>query len=79
MNGSGSDVSDSINFIAEKYGLNKYELAICDLKVIKIPVEENVFEHCNTIRDFLGMRENVFTSNVDKKNLSEIIDNLCTI
>ena len=85
INGSKSDLSNSINFICSKYNINKYQIAdmpasdalICLCEVRYEKLSENVLKSAGAIKDLLCLKEsndNNFTVN----EIDTMIEYICT-
>jgi len=77
LNGSNSVICRNINFICEKYNLDKCFLDIVSLGVYTENDDELVKEKANTIRDYLLLRNSFHSDSEDFSNLSAIINSLC--
>ena len=75
--GSNSVMCRNINYICEKYGLNKFELEKMNISVIDhyTDVEDDAKIEC--IRHFLAFRDTFPYCSVDFNNLTDIIGHLC--
>ena len=77
IKGNGSYVSNSINYIASIYKVNKYSM--CSMNVNKHNIDiDIIIKKADAIRDFISMHEDIDTSALDKRNITSIIDFLCT-
>ena len=77
IGGSTSDVACSLNYICYKYKLNKYHLWDFRTHCIKYNSHSNSLT-AGIIRDFIKLKENNSIGVTDKRNISFIIDYLCT-
>ena len=76
LNGSGSVVANSWNYICYKYNLNRFDLSNVKrhINTIKVPSDvESVKMKAGLIRDFL-----MFNSDINDQNVLDIINQLCT-
>ena len=71
VNGSKSTSSNNLNFICEKYNINKYQLNI----PMYVCVSNGDGDH---IRDFLDYRDTLSRNTDDYENINDIITFLCT-
>ena len=64
------DVSNSVNFICQKYHVNKYNIKQISYKLCISNIEEDCIRVGKCIRDFIFHRDCVLTSKIDKENYS---------
>ena len=78
LQGSGSNVSDSINFLASTYKFDKYNMpSVIKCNIYGVHTAINI-QNASVIKDFIAMREDIDIATIDKQNLTSIIDFLCT-
>ena len=78
LNGSRSDVADSINFICDKYDICKHNLvnSKCITKCVSVPRQHNI-QTGISIKEFINMRDDILMPTHDIHNLNDIISDLC--
>ena len=77
LHGSHSVVCRNINFICEKYELDKWQLEQVSLNSFSVDRDGSDYDKACTIRDFLILRSSVPFDSEDYVNLSTIINELC--
>jgi hypothetical protein len=77
LHGSSSVVCRNINFICEKYELDKWQLGHVSLNNFTVDRDGSDYDKACTIRDFLFLRSSVPFDSDDYANLSIIINELC--
>ena len=74
LQGSGSYVSDSINFLASTYKFDKFNMpSVIKCNINSVHTDINI-QNANVIKDFIAMREDIDIATSDKQNLTSIID-----
>ena len=76
ITGSGSYISNSINYIASVCKLNKYNMGSIKLNKHNVDTETNI-RKADEIKHFISMCEDIVISGSKKQNLISINDYLC--
>ena len=79
INGSNSDICQSINLICDNYGIRKDEIGSskCFCKC-KSSASDNDISKASIIQDFISFRSSIYTSHEDRESSTAIINMLCT-
>ena len=77
LQGSNSVVCRNVNFICEKYELDKWQLEQVSLNSFTVDSDGSDYDKACTIRDFLLLRSSFPFGSNDYENLSIIINELC--
>ena len=79
INGSNSDICQSINLICDNYGIRKDEIGSskCFCKC-NSSASDNDISKASIIQDFISFRSSIYTSHEDRESSTAIINMLCT-